>query len=320
MNPVKSIVNGVLDASVFFSFDASGYRRHSQQFETSDLDVDLSGRVVAVTGANGGLGLAASRAFAARSAATWLIVRNRERGEAAASSLRREFPDAEIQVGVADMSDLESVKHFTDNFEPPRVDALIHNAGALVNARTTTADGLELTCATHLAGPYLLTRLLEAKLEAAQQGRIIWVSSGGMYTQKLDVGKLFDPPERFNGTTAYAQAKRAQVVVSESLADEYSYSSGKITSNAMHPGWAKTPGVSEALPQFNQMMSSRLRSPEQGADTIVWLAAAPRIAETTGQFFLDRQARKTHYIPTTRESDSERTRLIRELDLAVRQR
>ena len=114
----------------------------------------------------------------------------------------------------------------------------------------------------------------------------------------------------YNGTTAYARAKRAQVTLVELWARRLA--ADRITVHAMHPGWADTPGVARSLPTFRRVVGPLLRTPEEGADTLVWLAVddgAP-LAES-GRFWLDRRPRPLHRLRSTRRSDTpaERERL-----------
>ena len=145
-----------------------------------------------------------------------------------------------------------------------------HNAGALVHERKLTSQSLELTFACHVVGPHLLTRLLQDRLSASPDARLVWVTSGGMYTQRLKVDELVTGPDVFDGVVAYAQAKRAQVL----LAHEWSARLARrgVSVSSMHPGWTDTGGVQRSLPTFHRMTQSFLRTPAQGADTIVWLA------------------------------------------------
>jgi len=177
----------------------------------------------------------------------------------------------------------------------------------LPEARVETVDGLELTFATHVVGPFRLTQLLRPALERSLDGRIVWVSSGGMYAQRL---ALDDPNwERrpYDGVRAYAETKRAQVVLAELWADALAPTG--VVVNAMHPGWADTPAVRESLPRFHRVTSAILRTPAEGADTILWLAAAPKARSWSGRFFFDRTPRRTHFVPWTRERADERGRL-----------
>ena len=128
-----------------------------------------------------------------------------------------------------------------------------------------------------------------------------------MYTQKLDVDDLQFEHKPFNGVVAYAQAKRAQVILTELWAEKLAGSG--VTVNAMHPGWADTPGVQTSLPTFRRLAKGSLRTPEQGADTILWLAVTRAVAGETAKFWFDRRARGTHLLPRTQSSAHDRQRL-----------
>jgi len=181
---------------------------------------------------------------------------------------------------------------------------LVHNAGVLPDERIETRDGLELTFATHVVGPHLLTRLLRPSLEKSPDARVIWVSSGGMYTRGLNLEDPNWTQRDYDGVRAYAETKRAQVILAELWAEELR--AFPIAVNAMHPGWADTPAVESSLPRFHRITRNILRTPAEGADTVVWLAACPRARESTGRFFFDRKERRTHLLPFTRESDRDR--------------
>ena len=116
-------------------------------------------------------------------------------------------------------------------------------------------------------------------------------------------------PADYRGATAYARAKRAQVVLSEEWAKRLR--SDGIAVHAMHPGWADTPGLETGLPGFRTLVGPLLRTPQEGADTIVWLAVAEEPGRTTGRFWLDRRPRPLHRLASTRRSDTpaERERL-----------
>ena len=301
-----SLVNRMLDRSIFFSFDRSGYLRHQRTFDPSDLDRTMRGKVCLVTGANSGLGLAVSRGLAAREATVHMLCRNEERGATARDAIVKETGNGDVHLHVVDVSSLKSVRDFADRFASASVDALIHNAGVLPPARELTQDGLELTVATHLVGPHLLTRVLLAKLTNA---RVVFVSSGGMYTKRLDVETMRSNEGPYDGVAAYAMTKRGQVILSELWAQEL-LDTG-ITVNAMHPGWAATKSVERSLPRFWRIMRNRLRTAMEGADTALWLVIAERVAGETGEFWFDRRPVPTHLVGWTREDADERQRLWR---------
>ncbi len=305
----KSPLNRILDASVVLSFDHSGFLRHAASFSPADLEVDLTGRVCLVTGANSGIGFETSRALAERGATVWLLCRNRRRGSDAAHRVRRQTDSQRVHAAELDVSDLGAIRRFAREFEPGTVDTLVHNAGVLPDARLETAEGHEATLATHVLGPDLLTRLLLPKLERSQDPRVVFVSSGGMYSQRLSVTDVEWRKRPYDGVIAYAQTKRMQVVLAEQLAEEWR--SKGIRVNSMHPGWGDTPAVRTSIPRFWNVMQKRLRTPAEAADTVIWLAASPAASGYSGKFWFDRVARRTHLLPWTRESRADRAALAK---------
>jgi NAD(P)-dependent dehydrogenase (short-subunit alcohol dehydrogenase family) len=154
----------------------------------------------------------------------------------------------------------------------------------------------------------LLTELLLPVLAESPDPRVIFMSSGGMYTQALPAADPEYRNGRYRGAIAYARTKRMQVALTPILAERWA--AQQVSVYCMHPGWADTPGVSDALPLFRMVTGPLLRSPEEGADTAVWLAATTP-APPTGRFFHDRRPRPEHYLPFTRESDRDRQSLWR---------
>ena len=131
---------------------------------------------------------------------------------------------------------------------------LIHNAGALLPERREASDGTEVTTQVMVAAPFLMTSLLLDPLRAAAPGRVITMSSGGMYTSGLTVSKLQMDEQSYNGAQQYARAKRAQVVLNEMWAEKVPRT--EIVFHAMHPGWADTPGVDAGIPGFGKVTGS----------------------------------------------------------------
>ncbi len=291
---------------VLGSFDRLGFGRHARRFATADLAVDLTGRVCLVTGGNAGLGQATALALARRGATVRLLCRDAGRGEAARDELRRLAGTTRVECDVVDLSELASVRALVARIALPVVDVLVHNAGVLPAARELTADGLERCFATHVVGPHLLTRLLAPALRAAGDARVVFVSSGGMYTKRLSLDDLDGSRRPYDGVAAYAQTKRMQVVLADRWARELG--DAHVSVYAMHPGWADTRSVELSLPRFHKLMRRLLRTPDQGADTIVWLAVR-NPAAPTGGFWFDRARVSAHYLPWTREPPDDRERL-----------
>lgn len=295
---------------VAWAWSALGHRRRARRFAATDLAVDLAGAHCVVTGASSGLGLATARALAGRGATVWLLCRDAARGEAARAEVAACGGDARLVV--VDVGELAQVRRAAAAIDAPRIDALIHNAGALPRARAVTRDGHEVDFAVHLAGPHLLTKLLLPRLRAAR-GRVGFVSSGGMYSERLRVDDLQWRARPYDGVAAYAQVKRAQVVLTELWAAR----EPAIAFHAMHPGWADTPGVATALPGFYRATRRFLRTPAEGADTIVWLAAAQPPPGPSGRFWHDRALAPTHLLPGTADDPADRAGLWTALERAT---
>lgn len=298
------LLHRALDASIVFSFDRAGFERHARGFDPAALDVSLVGRVCLVTGANRGLGLATATGLAARGATVHLLCRGRERGAQARDQIAAKTGNPHVHAHAVDFASLAAVHAFLDGFDAAKVDVLVHNAGLLPDRRQLGPEGLELTVAVHVIAPFVLTERLRPRLGG---GRVIFVSSGGMYAKRLDVDAMLDLEGRYDGVAAYALTKRAQVVLAEQWAEALR-EQGTVV-HAMHPGWAATPGVETSLPRFWKTMEGRLRTPEQGADTVLWLAIADEPGRSTGGFWFDRAPAPTHRVPWTREDEPSRRRL-----------
>ena len=289
------MLDALLDKSVV-GYTALGYRWRPH----SPIEADLSGRVALVTGASSGLGRATATALARLGATCIIVGRNPQKTAAVCEEIRSETGNPNVRTEIADLSLMREVRALADRISGP-IHLLVNNAGVLLPKREETDEGLERTLATNLLGHFLLTNLLTDKLEAP--ARIINVSSGGMYTQRIRLDDLEMKKGRYDGAVAYARTKRGQVILSELWAKRLKPRG--IVVHSMHPGWADTAGVSESLPRFYKLTKPLLRTPEQGADTIVWLCASEEAGCTTGRFWHDRRPRPTHRIRGTRESQEE---------------
>lgn len=288
------------ELSIVGSYGRGGHRLRAPDFDPADLAVDLTGQVYVITGATSGIGLSAAKALATLGATTVLVGRSADKLARAVAEVPGSVAE---RCDLSDLADVEALcRRLTTRW--PRLHGLVHNAGFIVPERRLTRDGHESAFATHVLAPFLMTHRLAPAL--AHGGRVVWVSSGGMYTQKLDLDRARALTGPYDGVRAYAQHKRAQVLLSELFARALGPG---LTSNAMHPGWVDTPGVEQGIPKFHRRMRRHLRTPEQGADTIVWLLAAPRLAQTSGRFFLDRVARRTELFPWTRHREADREAL-----------
>ncbi len=305
LDGVRSLFDTALDRAVVPGYSSVGYRLRQLGW-TDDPDPGaLKGRTALVTGANRGLGKAIAAGVARLGATVLLTVRDRGSGECAREEIIAADSEADVRVEVCDVSDPAGIRDFAGELTSRvrALDVLIHNAGVLPAARTETDDGHEVTLATHVLGPVLLTESLLPILVESDDPRVILMSSGGMYTQPLPT----DDPEyrkgRYSGATAYARTKRIQVALTPILARRWA--TDNVSVYCMHPGWADTPGVATSLPVFRRLAGPILRTPEQGADTAVWLAATSP-APPTGRFWHDRRTRPEHWLPLTHVDEHDR--------------
>lgn len=282
------------------TFTNLGYLLHSTRFEP--LEADLSENVAVVTGASGGLGLETSRTLSQMGAHVVMVGRNEQKLQRAAESI-----EGSTSIEVADLSLLSAIRELAGRLQDRRIDVLINNVGVLLPERRETEEGLETTFATDLAGHFLLTNLLLPRLVGSAPARVINVSSGGMYSARIDPTDLQFERRPYTGTAAYASAKRGQVILTKMWAERHP--GLDVTFHSMHPGWARTKGVAQSLPTFNMIMKPLLRTPAQGADTIVWLAAAEEPGRESGRFWFDRSVAPVHLTNSTVETAEERTEL-----------
>jgi dehydrogenase/reductase SDR family member 12 len=282
-------------------FTNIGYRLHSRDHEP--VRTDMTGKTVVVTGGTGGLGRASAEAIAALGARTVVVGRDRQKLDAAVKEI-----DGEVIAHEADLSLMAEIRDLAEHLgSERRIDVLINNVGVLLPERTETSEGLETTFATDLAGQFLLTNLLIPQLVESGDSSIVNVTSGGMYSERIRPGDLQFQRREYSGTAAYAHAKRGQVILTDLWARRLEGSG--VSVHAMHPGWANTPGVAGSLPLFDKVMRPFLRTAQQGADTMVWLASTSDPAGRSGELWFDREVVPKHLVERTRESESDRQEL-----------
>ncbi|XP_028987558.1 dehydrogenase/reductase SDR family member 12-like [Betta splendens] len=299
-------------------YTRKGYEAASKDFDPRDLDVSVVGRSFMITGANGGVGRAAATAIARRGGTVHMVCRNKDKAEEARADIVQQSGNTEIHVHIVDVSESQAVWAFADAFKTQysSLNVLINNAGCMVHKREVNREGLEKNFATNTLGVFILTESLLPLMQKSRDPRVITVSSGGMLVQRLRVDDLQSEEGCFDGVTACAQNKRQQVA----LTQHWAKANPVVHFSAMHPGWVNTRAVSTSMPQFHQMMGERLRSAEQGADTVVWLALSKAAARTrSGRFFQDRKPVPTHLpLAWTRSSAEEIQRFVTKLETLAR--
>lgn len=308
--PHIGLLDQVLDRTLLpgvLGFTRVGYALRTWCSE--DIPDSLRGRRIVLTGATSGLGLAAAHTLASLDASLVLIGRDADKLQATCEAIVARHGVASPQAEVADLALMSEVRALATRLraDPQPIHVLINNAGALFGTRELTAEGHERSLAINLLAPFLLTELLLPKLADSAPARVVNVASGGMYAQSLQLDDLQYERGEYDGARAYARAKRGLVAMTEHLAaDERARG---VVLHSMHPGWADTPGVRSSLPTFFKVTRPLLRDADQGADTIVWLAAAATPSRSSGGFWLDRHAHPTAVLPGTRVTAAQREAL-----------
>jgi NAD(P)-dependent dehydrogenase (short-subunit alcohol dehydrogenase family) len=292
---LKDAIGDRLLVPAVINFGRRGYSRQNRKSHASRVD----GKIIAITGPTAGLGLSAACELA-RLGATLLLIGRDHRRLALAVNQIADFSgcaDDKLHCYQVDLSSLENTAKVAAEIiiDYPEIDVLINNAGALFNEREITAEGFERSLAVNFLSPMLLTKALRPSFHP--QSRVINVVSGGLYTQsiRLDDMQYRQPP--FNGSKAYARAKRALLTASQHSAKDFCI-------HNMHPGWAATPGVAKSLPAFNKALRKQLRDSRMGADTMVWLASATELEDFKDtQLWFDRRIHTANVVPGTASSE-----------------
>jgi NAD(P)-dependent dehydrogenase (short-subunit alcohol dehydrogenase family) len=255
----------------------------------------MKDKVVLVTGANSGIGKAASLGLAKMGATIVMVARNKERGEAARSEIIRESQNGSVDLILADLSSLESVRQLATEFQRKysKLHVLINNAGLFNQRRHVTLDGYEDTFATNYLAPFLLTNLQLDLLKASAPSRIINVSSVGHYNGHINFDDL-NLEKDYGGWKAYGQSKLALVLFTHELAKKLQGT--EVTVNSVHPGTVATNIWSRPLGPVGFIMALPklfMTTPKQGAETIVYLASSPDARALNGEYLEKLKVKKS---------------------------
>jgi len=305
---------GVWFAKGMREYTKGGYEKAKGGFKSLE-GCKVDGRSYMITGANSGIGKEVALAIAKHGGTVHIVCRNETRGEEALNDIKTQSKNEDVYLHILDISQPTKVYEFIDRFQKENkpLNVLINNAGCMTNKRTVNSDDLEVNFATNTLGTYILTTGFIDYLKNYEQPQVITVTSGGMLLVKLDYNDLqFEHMKPFDGAMAYSHNKRQQVV----MTDYWSKTHKEIQFTTMHPGWADTPAVQTSMADFHKKMEGRLRSPEEGADTLVWLSLSPnaRNKERSGEFYQDRVAVKKHLpLAWTQNNESDEKQLMEKL-------
>jgi NAD(P)-dependent dehydrogenase (short-subunit alcohol dehydrogenase family) len=247
----------------------------------------MKGKTVVITGATSGIGEVAAETLARMGARIVLLARDTTRGEATLARLRERAPDAGHRMYVADLARLAEMKRVAAKIadqEPP-IDVLINNAGALFSTRRLTEDGLEYTFALNHMAYFVVTEGLRGRLAAAGSARIINTASNAHEGATLDFDDL-QSARSYRALKAYGRSKLCNILFTRELARRLQ--GAGVTANCLHPGFVATRFGDQSgglLSPLVWLAKTFAISPAEGAKTIVYLASAPEVAQTSGQYF-----------------------------------
>jgi NAD(P)-dependent dehydrogenase (short-subunit alcohol dehydrogenase family) len=251
----------------------------------------MKGKTIVATGATSGIGEVAVLALAALGARIVFIARDEARAQATLRKLEAKAPGLGHRVHLADLSSIAETRKVgaAIAMSEPRIDVLINNAGAMFADRRVTPEGLELTFALNHMAYFVLTEALREKLVASAPARIVSTSSTAHQGASLDFDDL-QSAEGYSGFKVYGRSKLANILFTRELARRVAGTG--VTANCLHPGFVATRfghsagGWTARIVPFLQAFAI---SPEKGADTIVYLASSPEVANTTGAYFVKRK-------------------------------
>jgi NAD(P)-dependent dehydrogenase (short-subunit alcohol dehydrogenase family) len=247
----------------------------------------MQDKVIVVTGGTSGIGQVAAETLAGQGARIVLIARDPARAAKTMAKLRAAGPQAEHSSHLADLSSIVQTRSVGEQIaaNEPRIDVLINNAGAVFSHRQLTAEGLEMTFATNHMAYFVLTQALLERLTMTTGARIVNTSSSAHVSGKLNFEDL-QSVQAYSATRAYATSKLCNVLFTRELARRLAGTG--VTANCLHPGFVASGFGSQSggLIQFIAPVAKLFAvTPEQGAQTIIYLATSPQVAGTTGLYF-----------------------------------
>jgi NAD(P)-dependent dehydrogenase (short-subunit alcohol dehydrogenase family) len=259
----------------------------------------MQGKICLITGATSGIGLVTARALAQQGATVVLVGRNPERTIATVSRIRQATGNPHVEYFMADLSAQAQVHQLAEEFQRrfARLDVLVNNAGAFFAKRHVSVDGIEMTLALNHLAYFLLTHLLLDTLKATPAARIVNVASDAHRKAQFDFA---DPQgaHRYRGWPAYCQSKLANLLFTYELARRLADTD--ITANAVHPGFVATRfghNNRGLVALFVWLVQFTALSPEQGAETLIFLATSPEVVGVTGTYFVQKRS-----VESSRES------------------
>jgi retinol dehydrogenase-14 len=271
-----------------------------------NVNSGMGGKVILITGGTSGIGKAAATALAGMEATVIITGRNEERGKRALQEIREESGNDGVELILADLTVQDEVRRLAEELRERhnQLEVLVNNAGLVLSERTETPDGIETQLAINHLAPFLLTNLLLDLLKESAPSRIVTVSSDAHRWAKIDLDDL-QSRKRYRGMQVYGKTKLANIMFTYELAERLEGTG--VTANCMHPGGVNTNfGNNQGGPMnlLFRLFKPFMRSPEQGADTLIYLASSPEVEGMTGKYLADRKVKAASdaaYDETTRK-------------------
>jgi retinol dehydrogenase 14 len=265
----------------------------------------MGGKTVLITGGTSGIGKATAVALAAMGANVVVVGHNPERGGAAVEEIKAQSHSGSVELMLADLSVQAELRRLAKEFlrRHDRLDVLANNAGLVQSKRTETPDGIETTLAINHLAPFLLTNLLIERLEQSAPSRVITVSSEAQRWGNMDFEDM-QSRRKYRGFPVYGMTKLANIMFTYELAERLDGTG--VSANCLHPGSVGTnfgQNNRGAMALFFRTFKLFMRSPEQGADTLIWLSSSFEVDGVSGKYFSDRkeiEAKKVAYDPAAR--------------------
>lgn len=286
----------ILDLTISRSFDASGFMRHQKHYKKIS-DEYIKHRTVLITGGTSGIGKSLAQSLNKLGATVFVTGRDPEKFQT--SGLKEQG----IHFISLDLCDHDSIEQIVSAM--PSLDYIVCNAGAMPGDLTIVKDKYDAIFGSQVIGHLILIKQIIKQNKANEECAFHFNSSGGLLLKKLDLSDLTWKKNQYNKISSYANAKRAQSILSEYLSMRFS----QFTFSTSHPGWVDTPALCESMPKFYEKFKNRLRTADQGADTLLWLVSKGQLIHS-GKFWFDRKKRNLYPFFWTRESEKTRNAFI----------
>lgn len=250
-------------------------------------------RICLITGANSGIGKETAKVLAKMNVTVVMLCRNKERGEEARKEIIEQTGNKRVDLLLCDLSSQNAIRKAVSEFKNKyqNLHILINNAGVMLKKRKLSVEGYEMNFAAHLLAPFLLTNLLLDTLKKSAPSRIINVASAAHKRAKMDFDDLQSENKKYSLFRVYGVSKLAEILFTYELSRRLEGT--KVTANTLHPGVVNT-NLSRDHSKYSQWFAKKFfKSPEEGAETSIYLASSPEVEGITGKYFINKEPRQS---------------------------